>query len=163
MALYQINNLLATTPALQAMAAAYKSVVGLNAANGTQLRRFKISDVAVGTASAPNTTDQAMEFDIARMTAAGTATASLPVPLDSADQATSLTVGNINYTAEPTVTANSSAWYLSFNQRATYRWSFAQGSELVAPATNLAGFVVRGRAQSGYTGNAGVTVYFIEQ
>lgn len=141
----------------QAVSATYKSLLGLNAATAA-LSRFRVYDVFYGTSGTP--ADNYMEFDISRMTAAGTGTALTPTILDPADVA-ARTVGTANYTAEPTVTASSSLHYLGINQRASYRWVCAPGSELVAPATNLAGFVLRVRS-GGYTGFATGNILFNE-
>lgn len=157
MANYSANNINAGTQ--QAIAATYKTLLALTAASGTALRRFKIYDVLMGTNGTP--ADNFMEFDISRQTAAGTSTATVPVPLDPADAA-ALTIGAANFTAEGTITAASSLFYVGVNQRASYRWVAAPGSELVAPATNLAGFAFRARS-GGYTGTATVTEMIAEQ
>ena len=102
-----------------------------------------------------------MEFDVSRITANGTGTAVTPVALDPADAAAASTA-NANYTAEPTVTASSSGFYVGINQRASYRWVAAPGSELVAPATANNGFTVRVRS-GGYTGTATAEALFQEQ
>jgi hypothetical protein len=95
------------------------------------------------------------------MTAAGTGTASTPNPLDPADVAC-LTTSVINYSAEPTVTANSSVFALSINQRASYRWVAAPGSEFVWPSTATNGLVCRALS-GGYTGTATAETLFQEQ
>lgn len=143
----------------QAITSTYKTLIGLNASSAVALRRIKIYDILMGTNGTP--ADNYMEYDVSRMTVAGTATATVPNALDPADPA-AVTVGASNYTAEPTVTAASSAFYVGVNQRASYRWVAAPGSELVAPATNLAGFVFRTRS-GGYTGTATATMLFQEQ
>jgi len=142
----------------QAIAATYKSLIGLNAATSPALKRFKVYDILVGTNGTP--ADNFVEWDVSRMTAAGTGTALTPNPLDPADSATAI-AGTANYTVEPTVTASSSVFYVGVNQRASYRWVAAPGSELVAPATNLAGFVLRARS-GGYTGTATGEMLFLE-
>jgi len=157
MAKYEANNSMGGTQ--QAIAATYKTLLGLNAASATALRRAKVYDVLIGTNGTP--ADNYMEWDISAMTAAGTATAVTPNKLDQADGA-ALTVGTANYTAEPTVTSNSSLFYIGVNQRASYRWVAAPGSELVIPATNLAGLVLRSRS-GGYTGTATGAMLFEEQ
>ncbi len=155
MALYSASNINAGTQ--QAMAAAYKTLIALTAATAT-LRRFKIYDVIFGTNGAP--LDNYMEADISRQTAAGTSTALTPVPLDPGDTAAG-TVGAANFTVEGTITAASSQLYFGYNQRASFRWVAAPGSELVAPATNLAGFAIRQRS-GGYVGTATATVWISE-
>lgn len=155
MALYSANNINAGTQ--QAISATYKSLMVLTAATAT-LRRAKVYDVLFGTNGTP--ADNYMEFDISRQTAAGTATALTPVALDPADTAAG-TVGAANATVEGTVTAASSQFYLGYNQRASFRWVAAPGSELVIPATNLAGFAMRQRSAA-YTGTATVHAWFAE-
>lgn len=139
----------------QNLTSTYKTQIGFNAASGTALRRIKLYDILIGTNGTP--ADNEVEWDVSRMTAAGTGTASTPTALDPADAA-ALTVGTNDYTIEPTVTANSSIWYVAVNQRASYRWVAAPGSEFVVPATNLAGFVGRARS-TGYTST--VTMAFL--
>jgi len=159
MANYQINNLLATTPTLQAVSSTYKTMIQV-LAQTTGLKRNKWYDIIVSMSGTP--ADQNMEWDVPRITATVTGVASTPVPLDAADPACSA-AGTINATAENAgVTANSSLLYMPGNIRATLRWVAAPGSELVGPATNNAGLVLRTRSGSGYTGNAGCTALFSE-
>ena len=157
MANFSVNNINAGTQ--QAVSSTYKTLIGINAASGTALRRIKLFDLLVGTNGTP--ADNYMEWDVSRMTAAGTGTSTTPNQLDPADAA-SVTIGTSNYTIEPTVTAASSVFYVGVNQRASYRWVAAPGSELVVPATNLAGFVGRTRS-GGYTSTATMTMLFQEQ
>lgn len=156
MANYSANNINAGTQ--QAIAAAYKTLLSLTAQT-TSLRRIKIYDALMGTNGTP--ADNYVEYDISRQTAAGTSTSTTPNMLDPADAA-AFTVGSSNFTAEGTITAASSVFYVGVNQRASYRWVAAPGSELVGPATNLAGFAFRARS-AGYTGTATVTEFFQEQ
>jgi len=155
MANYAINNALGGTQ--QAVSATYKSLLAVFA--GATVRRTKVYDILIGTNGTP--ADNYMEFDVSRITANGTGTAVTPVALDPADAAAASTA-NANYTAEPTVTASSSGFYVGINQRASYRWVAAPGSELVAPATANNGFTVRVRS-GGYTGTATAEALFQEQ
>lgn len=155
MANYSISNALAGTQ--QAVSTTYKTLISVT--SSATPRRFKVYDVLIGTNGTP--ADNYMEWDISRQTAAGTGTSATPTILDSADSA-ALTVGLVNLTVEPTVTAASSLFYVGVNQRASYRWVSAPGSELVAPATNLAGFCARVRS-GGYTGSATANLLFQEQ
>lgn len=156
MANFATNNTLAGTQ--QNMAAAYKTLITVyNAAS--PLRRIKIFDILVGTNGTP--ADNYVEWDVSRMTVAGTGSAATPLPLDPADAACA-TLSQANLTAEPTVTAGSDVFYVGVNQRASYRWVAAPGSELVAPATAANGFVLRARS-AGYTGTATGHLYFQEQ
>jgi len=159
MAGFAASNLNATTPAQQAMTTTFKTLINLAAASATALRRIRIHEYVFGTDGTP--ADNAMTWDVSRTTAAGTGTAGVVVPLDAADSAF-LGVATINYTAEPTVTANSSLWASGMNQRATHRWVAYPGQELVIPATNLAGIAFRAKSP-GYTGTAVAQLEFVEQ
>lgn len=154
MALYAVSNNMGGSA--QNMAAAYKTLIGLNAP--ATPRRFEIYDLTLATIGTP--ADNAMEWDVSRMTAAGTGTSITPNPLDPANAA-AVTVATANYTAEPTVTSNSSCLYFGANVRATVRWIAAPGCALVAPATNLNGFVIRGRSAA-YASTASASVHFQE-
>jgi hypothetical protein len=95
------------------------------------------------------------------MTAAGTATSATPNPLDGADVAPG-TIANVNYTAEPTVTANSSVLSYSLSQRNAKRWVARDSrAALVIPAVNLNGLVVRALSPF-YTSTAAVTAFHRE-
>lgn len=156
MAKYAEGNDLAGTQ--QAMTATYKTLLASWAVTAT-LRRQKLYDILVGTNGTP--ADNYMEFDVSRQTADGTATSITPPPLDPADGAFG-GASKANYTVEGTITAASSMFYIGMNQRASYRWVAAPGSEIVTPATNLAGFAVRARSGA-YTGTSTVKVLIEEQ
>lgn len=157
MANYALTNSNAGTQ--QSVTSTYKSLIGVTASSTTALRRVKVYDILVGTNGTP--ADNYMEWDVSRQTVAGTGTALTPNALDPADGA-SVSACLANYTSEPTVTAASSVFYVGVNQRASYRWVAAPGSELVAPATNAAGFVGRTRS-GGYTSTATMTMLMTEQ
>lgn len=159
MGAYAASNLNATTPALTAMTATYKTLLNLSAANATALRRIRLHEFVFGTVGTP--ADNVMQFDVSRTSAIGTGVAGVVEPLDPADSAF-LGVSTINHTVEPTVTANKSVWMTGMNQRATHRWVAFPGSEIVIPATNAAGLALRALSP-GYTGNANAQVEFIEQ
>lgn len=155
MARYSVNNSMGGTQ--QALSATYKTLVGYNSsATVRRTRCYEAMFGCTGTAA-----DNTIEFDISRMTAAGTATSITPIPLDQADAA-ALSAAFANYTAEPTVTGASSLLYYGQNMRATIRWVAAPGSELVTPATNAAGLVLRARSAA-YTSTASGTLMFIEE
>lgn len=156
MANYSISNTLAGSE--QNVTTSYKTLTAVTSLSATQARRGQIYDIMVGTDGTP--ADNAMIYDISRQTAAGTSTAATPVPLNPADAAM-LGGGTVNYTAEGTVTAASSVWSIAVNQRASYRWVAAPGSELVYPATNLNGFALRAKSP-GYTGTAVGTILVTE-
>ena len=155
MANYAIGNDMGGTQ--QALTSTYKTLLSVFA--GSTARRAKMYDLLIGTNGTP--ADNYMEFDVSRMTADGTGTAITPNALDPADAA-ALATSKANYTAEPTVTASSSTFYVGINQRASYRWIAAPGSELVFPATANNGFVVRTRS-GGYTGTATAKALVQEQ
>jgi hypothetical protein len=73
-----------------------------------------------------------------RVTAAGTATAVTPSPIDLADAATEMDAGE-NHTVEPTYTANSEQLTVPWNQRATFQWYAPSEGAIVIPATAAAG------------------------
>jgi hypothetical protein len=159
MAGFAASNLNATTPAQQAISTTFKTLINLAASSTTATRRIKVYEFVFGTDGTP--ADNAMTWDVSVTSAAGTGTAGVVVDLDQADSAF-LGVATINYTAEPTVTANSSRWAAGMNQRATHRWVAYPGKELVIPATNLAGLAFRTKSP-GYTGTATTQVEFEEQ
>jgi len=139
MGAYSVNNRLGGTQ--QNLSTSYKTIVALTAATAT-LRRAHIYDIMMGAEGAPNATDCAIVYDVSRQTAAPTATAATPNALNPADAASD-TVAAVNATIEGTITAASSVLTISLNQRASQRWVAAPGSELIIPATNLAGFALR--------------------
>ncbi len=134
------------------------ALVGITGANAAP-RRNKIYDVLIGTNGTP--ADNFMEFEISRVTTASTTTTATPQALDPADAAAVSTV-TINSSTSGTVTANSQLFYVGINQRASYRWVAAPGSELVSPATSSAGFQLRCRSGA-YTGTATGNLLFQEQ
>jgi hypothetical protein len=139
----------AITGTQSTVSGSYKSVLSIAATSGS-LRRGKVYDLLIGTNGTP--ADNYLQWDISRMTAAGTATSVTPQALDPADVA-ALGSANNNYTAEPTITASSSLLNVGVNQRASYRWVAAPGSELVFPATAANGLALR-TLSGGYTGSA---------
>lgn len=145
MALYSSNNEMGGTQ--QAISTAYKTLISLTAETTTLgVGRGFAYDVLFGTAGTP--ADNSYVFDISRQTAAGTATAAVPVALDPADVAGRLTA-DLNYTAEGTITAASSVLNVAINQRASYRWVAAPGSEIVIPATDENGIALRAKSAAG--------------
>lgn len=157
MADYASNNGLGGT--LQAITSTYKTLLDVTAA-ATAMRRGKIYDLSIGTIG--TAADQTYEWDISRQTIAPTATTVTPTALDPADAAFG-GLSHANATVEGTITAASSVWYLGTNQRASYRWVAAPGSELVWPATASNGFALRTRSASGGTATATASFLFQEQ
>ena len=67
----------------------------------------------------------------------------------------------ISFAIAPTYTANTILWSAGVNQRATYRWVAAPGSELLIPATASNGIGVAAKSAA-YTGDALASVMFAE-
>lgn len=143
----------------QANTTTYKTQWDLTAATGaTTLRKAWIYDVTFGADGTP--ADNQVTYKIDRQTSTGTRTAAVPAPIDSSDAAALITAG-VNTTIEPTVTAATQLLEIGTNERATYRWVAAPGSELVVPATNVAGLGGRSKS-SAYTGTVITSFLFYE-
>lgn len=154
--------LLAIQGAQSTLTTSYKTAMTVVCA-GSNMRRMKVFDINMGAQSAPASTDTNIQFDLSRVSAAGTSTAFTLLPLDPAD-ATWTSVGGVNHTVEPTlVAAGTSIFNIAMNQRAPYRWQtyLGSGAELMMPATASNGFAFRALS-AGYTGAAGGTIYFME-
>ncbi len=142
MPVFQVNSRLHATPAQQNLSSAFKTIVALTAATAS-LRRGYLMEIAFGPDGPPNATDCSIVYDVARQTAAATGVTAVPTPKDPNDQA-AVTVATINATAEGTITAASTVWAKSLNQRASQIWQARdQLNALIWPATNLAGLAVR--------------------
>lgn len=155
----------ATTGQQTTLTTTYKTIVTALAASSSP-HRGKVYDLLIGTAGTP--ADNVLQYDISRITADGTGTAFTPNPLDPADAACTAT-SKYNHTIEPTyagsVTSSistSSLFMVGINQRASYRWVAAPGSELVWPATASNGVGLRALSPA-YTGTTTGTLYFCEQ
>ena len=101
--------------------------------------RPAIYDYIVGAAGTP--ADNVMQYALQRFTAAGTTTAKVPNPLDSADAA-AVAVCGVDASIEPTKTAATINVVIPANQRASFRWVAAPDSEFRAPATAANGIGV---------------------
>lgn len=100
-------------------------------------RRFKIYDFVIGSDASP--ADNAFLWEIAKRTAAATSGSTVTaVALDTSD--TVAFTGTVN--TNPTTNGAGSGTVLGIplNQRATFRWVAAPGSEIVSPATSCAGW-----------------------
>lgn len=155
MANYALNNDLAGTK--QALTSTYKTLTSLTAATAT-LCGALVYDVLIGTNGTP--ADNFLEWNISRQSTLGTGTAGVPVALNPQSRAAG-SVGNLNLTVEPTITATSSVFYIGINQRASYRWVASPGSELVVPATNVNGLALQAKSAA-YTGTATGQMLFVE-
>lgn len=120
-------------------------------------RRGKVYDVLVGTNGTPG--DTFVEWDISRCTTSSTATFVASPPLDPADAAANA-LAVVNSSQHGTI-AVPNLWYIGMNQRASYRWVCAPGSELVWPATASNGLVLRPRGS--YTSTVTGTIQWQEQ
>lgn len=157
--------------AQQSMTTTYKTLIltaGTTGATGPtiQVRRVKLYDLTFGTNGTP--ADNYMEWAVDRTTAGSTYTYAGIVSsigqqqLDMAD-ANMAMFAIVNSTAEnATVTANSGQFYLAANQRASFRWVAAPGSEIVQPATSSAGLIGRARSAA-YTGTCTMNWFTQEQ
>ncbi len=87
---------------------------------------------------------------------------SIATALDGADSLSALAVvTNSSIETGFTYTATNYPWYVGVNQRASYRWVAAPGSEIVSPATSSAGVGLRVRSPA-YTGGSTGTVMWSE-
>jgi hypothetical protein len=133
-----------------------------------QTRRVKMYDLLVGTNGTP--ADNSMEWTVQRMTAGSTQTytgivSSRANALDPAD-ASMAAMAYINSSAETgtqAFTAGTNPLYVGVNQRASYRWVAAPGSEIVIAAVSSNGLAVRSKSATGYTGTSTVTTLIQEQ
>ena len=130
-----------------------------------QLRRAKVYDVLVGTNGTP--ADNAMIWSIQRATAGSTSAytgyvSSVALALDQADSTPASAVwANSSAEGGYTFTATTFPWYVGVNQRASYRWVAAPGSEIVLPAVSSAGLVLRTKSP-GYTSTATASIMWSE-
>lgn len=146
MAQYSASNLLGGTQ--QNLSSSFKTINVVTAATGSAtLRRGWIYEFEIGADNVPNATDCPIIWDISQQTEAGTATSVTPVPIDQgADAAAQLTYA-ANATAEGTITANSSVFYLGLNQRASQRWiARDKASSIIVQAVNLKGWAMRAKS-----------------
>jgi len=122
--------------------AATKTVWGVA---GTSAVRPQVYDILIGSNATP--ADNASQWWALRFTAAGTSTSVTPEKLDSGDPAATAVCGK-NHSAEPTY-GTVPLLDISLNQRATFRWVAAPGSELKSPATAANGIGLQCQAVGG--------------
>ena len=120
--------------------------VGNIIADATRPRRGKWYDIVFGSEGTP--ADNVYLWQVQRCTTAGTSTSVTPQAIDPADAATESDAGE-NHTIDPTLTAGAILLSIPLNQRATFRWVAAPGSELVYPATASNGLALRTPTASG--------------
>ncbi len=133
------------------------TILGVDA--GTTARRIKVYDLLMGSDATP--ADNAAEYNLQRYTVDGTSTAVTPVALDPADPAALAEAGEA-HSVEPTYTANAVLLNWSQNQRATFRWVAAPGSEMVIPATTDSGVGILSVTVAGSAVNMTATILFEE-
>lgn len=123
------NYAVATTAAL-----AQSSTLPLLNILGTAAVRSMIYEFEFGSSGTP--ADSAAQIALQRCTTAGTPGSSYtPVAIDPGDPAAVSTCGLATFSVGPTLTANAFLYNFGINQRATFRWIAAPGSELKIPAT----------------------------
>lgn len=152
------------------MVIANNSTTNTNANYAGTLKRGFLYDIMMGTNGTP--ADNYMEYDVIRVTggtstplAGGVSSVSTNFALQTADAAGCANVVGINSSLETAFTALTEIFYIGVNQRASYRWVAAPGSELVWPAASSAtgNNGLAGRARSGaYTGTATMQWIFAE-
>ncbi len=162
MAQYSVPNTNAGTQ--QNLSSSIKTITVITAATGaTTLRRGWIYEFEIGADNVPNATDCPINWDISSQTAVGTATATTPNPIDQGggDAAALLTYA-VNATAEGTITASSSVFYLPLNQRASQRWiARDQSSCIIVAAVNAKGWAMRAKSPN-YASTVGTTLFVQE-
>lgn len=130
-------------------------------ANGatTAYNRGKVYDILVGTNNTPG--DTFVEWDLSRCTASSTSTfvTTTSLGLDTADAGANALVV-VNSSQHSTISVPN-VWYIGMNQRASYRWVAAPGSEIVWPTTASNGVVLRPRGS--YTSTVTANVMWQQQ
>ena len=143
-----------STTAANSVAALYTQANG----SGIELRRFKVYDFSMGSDATP--ADVAITWLIQRFTTAPTGGAAETLePLDSADAAASTLAMQ---SATGGGSAGVSLMEFPLNQRATFRWIAAPGSELVVPATTSNGLAWLTPELVGGTPSCWVTTFINE-
>jgi hypothetical protein len=170
MALYSVSNStnFAAQVSLTTTDISLISIIASTAAPSPtiQLRRGRVYDILVGDMGTP--ADNAMYWSMQRVTAgstpayAGYASSLTTLALDPADTSpANAVIVNSSIETSYTFTATNTPWYVGVNQRASYRWVAAPGSEIVWPATASAGVALRVKSPA-YTGVASGTVFWSE-
>lgn len=162
MARYAASNQLGGSE--QALTGTYKTLLAVTAATGaTTLRRGWIDEIIVGADGAAVATDCQVVFDLSVQTAAGTSSAVTPNPTPDGSDAAALLTYAANFTAEGTITANSSLGAIPVNQRQSQRIAVADYrlSPWIIPAVNLKGMALRAKSTN-YTSTGVAQAYVTE-
>lgn len=134
--------------------------VGALCAAAASPRRAEIYDLIFGSEATP--ADQVFLWEVNRSTTVPTGTGVTPATLDPADTIASTIQAFENLTVQGTNTAGAVVLAVPLNQRATFRWVAAPGSNLMIPATTNAGFHFNTPTASG-TPAATVHAMFVER
>jgi pyruvate/2-oxoglutarate/acetoin dehydrogenase E1 component len=113
--------------------------LGSLVADATRPRRISVYQIMFGSEAAP--ADQAILWQVGRITAAGTSTAVTPLMIDN-DVATEADAGE-NHSVEPTYTANANMLNIPANQKATVLWQTLPELGIIIPGTASNGFGLR--------------------
>jgi hypothetical protein len=163
----------------QSVSTTYKSLVVAGNSSATSAsfgaggyRRGKLYDILIGTNATP--ADNYLEFDVTTATLGTTpsgivntliSSLSSTFANDPADT-TFVSALQINSTGEVGIAALTEKWYIGINQRASYRWVAAPGSEILYPAASSAtgtnALALRTRSGA-YTNTATATAMIQEQ
>lgn len=136
-----------------------KTLINIFASPATPTHRLSVYDIVVGSVATP--ADQACKMQVGRTTAVGTEGAGFtPVNLDPAGPAGEQDSGTA-HSAEPTYTANKELLVFSVNQRATFRWVAAPGSELMGAATQNNGLGLKSKSSTSTQAHE-ATILFLE-
>ena len=104
---------------------------------GATTVRPRIYDIIIGSVATP--ADAQVTMTVRRFTAAGTATAVTPEPIEGGG-AVALATSGQTHSAEPTYAGIGMA--IPIHQRGTFRWVARQGGELSPPLTAANGYGV---------------------
>lgn len=128
---------------------------------GSAAIRVKLYDLVLGSDAAP--ADVAGEFVVDRTTGVGTGgTALTENPLDPLTVAATAAAVGGTFTTAPVDTANSNLLMIPLNQRATFRWVAAPGSELISTASASNGLMLNCTGMSSGTPNMNACIFWSE-
>lgn len=126
------------------------------AQDGTTQIRGGIYELIIGSEATP--ADNPFLWLVQRTSGSlGTSTGATANPLDEGDAAAILD-GQENYTANP-MTLGAVLMSIALNQRATFRWVAAPGSELILAATANNSIVVRATTAPGSVAASGTVMF----